>query len=242
MTVLDAKPIRRRSLHDELTDRLRDLIAEGEIAPGEKISEKALCDRFDVSRTPLREALKVLAKEGLVTLTLHRGATVTPITRDDLAEAFPIMGALEALAGELACARATKAEVNRIAQLHARMRAHYEARERPEYFRLNQEIHGAIAAAARNPTLDQMQKSLSGRVRRARYLANVTQERWDQAMDEHDEILEALQARDAERLARLLKQHLEHKMQAVTAALEAEERAAEKRAAKARVARARRAV
>lgn len=240
MNAFDAKPIRRRSLHDELTDRLRDLIAEGEIAPGEKISEKALCDRFDVSRTPLREALKVLAKEGLVTLTLHRGATVTPITRDDLAEAFPIMGALEALAGELACKRATTAEIARVAALHRRMRQHYDARERPEYFRLNQEIHAAIAAAARNPTLDLMQRGLSGRVRRARYLANVTQDRWDQAMAEHDEILEALEARDAERMAVLMKQHLEHKLQAVTAALEEEERANEKSVAKVRVGRARR--
>ena len=96
-------PIKRQSLHDELTSRLRHLIIEGDLPPGEKLSEKDLCAQFDVSRTPLRESLKVLATEGLVQLTPNRGASVSPLTISDLEEAFPIMGALEAVSGELAC-------------------------------------------------------------------------------------------------------------------------------------------
>ncbi|MEL7544592.1 MAG: GntR family transcriptional regulator, partial [Pseudomonadota bacterium] len=94
-----AGQIVRRSLHDELIERMRALITDGSLTPGEKVPEKALCAQFGVSRTPLREALKVLAHEGLVELIPNRGATVARLTVEDLDEVFPIMGALEALAG-----------------------------------------------------------------------------------------------------------------------------------------------
>jgi DNA-binding GntR family transcriptional regulator len=97
--------ILRRSLHDELATRLRDMIVNGELKPAQKIPEAELCERFGVSRTPMREALKVLAAEGLINLLPNRGAVVAKITQQEIDELFPIMGALEALAGELACAR-----------------------------------------------------------------------------------------------------------------------------------------
>lgn len=113
-TVLGA-PIERRPLHEELADQLRRLIIEGDLRPGEKISEKLLCDQFAVSRTPLREALKILMTEGLVLLTPNRGASVTELTIDDLEELFPIIGALEALSGELACQSITDEEIELLA-------------------------------------------------------------------------------------------------------------------------------
>src|ERR1700754_2536173 len=94
--------IERRSLHAELVERVRALITVGELANGQKIPERALCQRFGVSRTPLREALKVLASEGVVTLRPNRGAVVNGLTAQELMHVFPVMGALEALAGELA--------------------------------------------------------------------------------------------------------------------------------------------
>ncbi len=220
VTLEGPTPIQRRSLHAELADRLREMIVQGELEPGAKIPERELCEAFNVSRTPLREALKVLASEGFVILTPNRGAAVSKLTRADIEEAFPVIGALEALAGELACANATDDEIAHIARLHARMAAHHAAGERAPYFRLNEQIHDAIAAAARNPTLRQMQMSLANRVRRARYFANISQARWDQAMAEHEEINAALKARDGKRLAEILKRHLEHKLAAVSAALE----------------------
>lgn len=220
MAALDATGrIERRSLHEQLIDRLRSMLVEGDIAPGEKIAEKALCAAFDVSRTPLREALKVLAREGLVILTPNRGATAAPLTRADLDEVFPVMGALEALAGELAAARATDAEIAGIENAHQAMRRHFETGDRPPYFAANQQIHDAIVKAARNPTLVEMQKTLSGRIRRARYAANIAPDRWAEAMEEHEEILAALKARDGARLSAILKLHLEHKLTAVSAAL-----------------------
>lgn len=214
--------IPRRSLHDELVERLRRQIVEGDLAPGDKISEKELCETYDVSRTPLREALKVLAREGLVVLTPHRGAHVSLLTAADLEEAFPVIGALEALAGELACARATGDEIEAIARLHVKMAAAHEKRDRRAYFRLNQRIHEAMAAAARNPTLDTMREMLNGRVSRARYYANISTPRWDQAMKEHDAILTALQARDGPALGRILKEHLAHKLETLRDVIEAE--------------------
>jgi DNA-binding GntR family transcriptional regulator len=214
--------IPRRSLHDELVDRLRRQIVEGGLAPGDKISEKDLCETYGVSRTPLREALKVLAREGLVVLTPNRGAHVSMLTVADLEEAFPVIGALEALAGELACARATDAEIAAIARLHEKMAAAYRRGDRQGYFRLNQQIHEAMAEAARNPTLNQMRATLDGRVSRARYYANISAARWAQAMDEHEEILAALTARDAGKLGLALKSHLRHKLETLRAVIQRE--------------------
>src|SRR5437867_7965481 len=116
-----AEPITRRSLHNELVERLRDMIGTGALTSGEKIQEMALCRRFGVSRTPLREALKVLASEGIVTLQPHRGATVASLSAPELEEVFPVMGALESLAGEIACRRITDQEIAEIAALHRTM-------------------------------------------------------------------------------------------------------------------------
>lgn len=215
----DSAPIARASLHHELVDRLRDLIVEGELAPGARVSERLLCARFAVSRTPLREALKVLASEGLLELLPNRGATVARLTVADVEDMFPVMGALEALAGELACARITDPEIAEIRALHYQMALHHARGELPEYFRLNQGIHELILDGAHNPTLSRLYRSLAGRIRRARYLANMSKARWDRAAKEHEAILAALSARDGARLARILKQHLENKCETVKESL-----------------------
>lgn len=213
-------PIARRTLHVELAERLRRLVLDGYLAPGERINEQELADRFAVSRTPVREALKVLAAEGLITITPHRGATVTALSEAELADAFPVMGALEALAGELAAKRATDAEIEAIAHLHTRMLEYYRRRDLANYFKANQAIHEAILSAARNETLSHHSGQLAGRVRLARYRANMSEERWAQAVAEHEDILAALMARKPSVLARILKTHLDNKLATVRQALE----------------------
>ena len=217
-----ATPIRRVSLHDELVGHLRDLIVEGALSPGSRVQERELCLRFGVSRTPLREALKVLASEGLLELLPNRGAQVARLTLADIEEMFPVMGAFEALAGELACARIAGEEIAEIRALHYQMVLHHARRELPEYFRLNQRIHERILEIAGNATLSRLYAGLAGRVRRARYVANMTQARWDQAVEEHEAILEALAARDGPRLAKILKAHLANKCETVKESLLAE--------------------
>lgn len=213
------EPIVRRTLHNELLDRLRQMIIDGDMVPGEKVPEKDLCERFGVSRTPLREALKVLASEGLVTLTPNRGAMIAELTFEDLEEAFPVMGALEALSGEMACANITDPEIAEIRNLNREMIAHYESRNLRAYFRANQRIHELILAAARNQTLSTLYRSLEGRIRQARFLANMSEARWAQAVQEHQGMIEALAARDGARLGSILKIHLANKFETVKEAL-----------------------
>lgn len=215
-----SEPIVRRTLHDELLERLRVMIIDGDLVPGEKVPEKSLCERFAVSRTPLREALKVLANDGLVTLTPNRGATIADLSLEDLKEAFPVIAALEALAGEMACANITDAEITKIKQLHKKMIGYYETRALKPYFQINQQIHEMILAAARNQTLSSLYKSLEGRVRQARYLANMSTSRWTEAVQEHERMIVALEARDGEKLAGILKSHLANKFETVNDALQ----------------------
>lgn len=212
-------PIARTALHDEVVRRLRDLIAEGTLMPGARIPERALCQRYAISRTPLREALKILASEGLVDLQHNRGATVSRLTPRAVDDMFQVMEVLEGLAGELACARIEDADIVAIEALHKQMRAHHAQQALPDYFRVNQRIHERIVEAAANPVLSNAYRGLSLRIRRARYFANLSQERWDQAVEEHGQILAALKARDGKRLGRLLKEHLQHKAQVLRAVL-----------------------
>jgi DNA-binding GntR family transcriptional regulator len=207
--------IARTSLHEETVSRLRVMVTEGELLPGARIPERDLCERFGISRTPLREALKVLASEGLVELLPHRGARVTTLSADALREVFEVVGALEALAGELACSRIDEAGLARIGLLHDVMAGHRQRGDLAGYFACNEAIHEAIVAAAGNPQLGEVYHLLSRRARRARYLANLTPERWEQAMAEHEELLAALRARDGARCAALLREHIEHKLTTV---------------------------
>lgn len=223
MSALDGvRSIARPSLHEELVARLQDMIVEGSLAPGEKVPERELCERFGVSRTPMREALKVLAAEGLLVLEPNRGARVRTVTLAELEEAFPLMGAFEALAGELACRHVTEAQLARVREAHARMLDCHAARDLQGYFRHNQRIHELIMVASGNALLGTMYRSLAVRVRRARYLANMDEARWQAAVDEHERMLEALEARDGAGLAAILKAHLANKFATVRDWLESE--------------------
>lgn len=215
MSFTVADSIQRRTLHDELTERLKVLIFEGHLLPGQKISERELCERFGVSKTPLREALKVLASEGIVTLRPNRGAVVSTLTVQELDELFPVIGALEALAGEIACSHITDAELAEIRKRHDSMVGHWKRRNLPRYFERNREIHEAILDATKNETLKSTYRGLSGRVLRARYIANMSPERWAQAVAEHEEIIDALSKRDGRRLSEILKAHLNNKLETI---------------------------
>lgn len=215
--------IQRRPLHDEIIEKLRDMIGEGEIEPGARVPEKLLCMRFGVSHTPLREALKVLASEGLINLFPNRGAVIATLELSELEEIFPVMGHLEGLTGELACANITDDEVAEIRALHYQRVVFFRRGDRPEYFRINQQTHNLILTAARNKALADIPRTLAGRIRRARYVANMTQGRWAKAVEEHEEILAALSNRDGSRLAALLKRHLVNKFEAVKEGLRAAE-------------------
>lgn len=214
-TTIDSHSIERKSLHHELVERLRPLIVESHLAPGSKVPEKALCERFNVSRTPMREALKVLAVEGLVRLEPNRGAWVTEITIDEVNEVFPVLAVLDALSGELACQFITEDEIQKVRKLHEDMVQSYRDRDLGAYFITNQEIHSAILLAARNPSLFNFCQALSARMQRARYVANISEERWSEAVEEHERIITALEARDGKGLSSILAEHMKNKQDSV---------------------------
>lgn len=210
-----------QSLHDELLVALRDHIVEGNLADGARIPERLLCQQFGISRTPLREALKVLASEGLIDLLPNRGARVRPLRPQDICELFDVMGGLEALAGRLACENATDDEINKVERLHYEMYGFYLRRDLHEYFRCNQEIHKTIVTAAKNATLSATYESFASRVRRVRYSANLDshRDRWGEAMREHEAILDALRRRAGSELSDILFFHLRNKRVAALAYL-----------------------
>lgn len=213
--------IHRPTLHEELVERLRNLIVEDTLKPGDKVPEKDLCEAFGVSRTPLREALKVLASEGLVVLKANRGARVAKVTREELEKTFPIIAVLEELAGEQACRNLSDAEIEKIEKRHDAMIKAYLAKDRKAYFQANQDIHNALIEGARNDILEVHHRLLACRVRRARFMANLSDDRWAQAIQEHEQMMEKLRNRDSEGLGQLMKLHMMNKYAAHIRALEA---------------------
>jgi DNA-binding GntR family transcriptional regulator len=218
-TSQEPTPIIRRPLHEEAADRIRDLIVQGQLGAGTRLNERLLTAQLGLSRTPLREAFKVLATEGLVELLPNRGAIVSQMDPDRLSETLAVMGALEALAGELCCRNATDAQVNEIRALHYEMLAYHARGDLAGYFKFNQAIHLKIVKYSGNAVLYNTYRQLNANVRRARYMANLSRERWDAAVREHNEILAALGGRDIDRLKALLSDHLAQKLSSVLVGL-----------------------
>lgn len=210
--------ILQRNLYREVADRIGELIEHGELAPGERISEKQLCERFGVSRTPLREALKVLATEGLIELLPNRGARVVRLTFKKVKDTYDLMAALEGLSGELACQHISDAEIAAIRALHDEMLEHYRNRDLATYFAVNQQIHESILAASRNEVLQEMYSNLSQRVKRVRYSKKMTQKFWSQAVQDHENMMAALEQRNSKQLGQILRDHLCNKLEVATLA------------------------
>ena len=202
-----------------LARRLRDLITEGDLAPGARLNERALCERLGVSRTPLREAFRLLAADGLVTLAPNRGAIVTELSLRDVRESFDVMSGLEALSGELACRHVTDAEIAEIKALTFEMLACHARGDLPGYYRRNREIHDRINRAARNGVLTQVYTTLNLRIQNLRFRSNFDDDKWAKAAREHERMMAELEARNGPALAALLREHLRAKGEAVLDAI-----------------------
>jgi len=211
--------VARDTLQQRVAARLRQLLTEGAIAPGSKLNERVLCERLGVSRTPLREAVRLLAAEGLVTLDPGRGAFAASLSPDDVGHAFDVIGALEGLAGELAAAAITEAELAELRALQFEMQASYERRDLSAYYRLNARVHELINAAARNPILEATWRQLNARLHALRFRSNQDEHKWARAVQEHAAMVQALQARDGSKIRQLLVEHLQRKRDAVLAQL-----------------------
>jgi DNA-binding GntR family transcriptional regulator len=207
--------VERQRLHDTVVDHIRRFIVEGVLEPGKKLNERELCETLGISRTPLREALKVLAAEGLIDIWPNRGASVSKMSEAELRETFELMSGLEAFSGELACERITPAEIAEIKALHYAMLACRAQNDLAGYYSRNQAIHDKINEAARNSALRQMYIAVNRRLQALRFRSNFQIPKWDRAIHDHDEMLKALDDRDGKRLSAILRQHLLDKRDAV---------------------------
>ncbi|MBD3678544.1 MAG: GntR family transcriptional regulator [Rhodobacteraceae bacterium] len=201
--------ISRVPLHEQVADEIRHMIVSGELVPGEKIRVSELAEDLDVSLTPLREALKILDKDGLVELMTNRGARVSDISVESTRSLFEVISRLEALAAELAASRITEHEMASLEDLHAQMRERHEAGDLPTYFDLNRRIHDLVVAAAKNPDLARVRTSLAFHVERARFLSVATEGHREKSMQDHDRLMVALRARDAAAAHDVWREHLE---------------------------------
>ena len=196
---------------------MRELINDGELEPRARVNESELTERFGISRTPLREAIKILATEGLLELLPNRGARVASISRNELEEMIEIIAGLEATACDLACRMITDEEIAEIEAKHREMVAAWQGRDEANYFRLNREIHEAIMGASRNTKLRSLYVGLTGRIQRSRYSAHQTEAQWAKAVEEHEQMIALLRARDSEGLASLMRLHIRSKKPVIAA-------------------------
>ncbi|MFO1324316.1 MAG: GntR family transcriptional regulator [Burkholderiales bacterium] len=211
----DARRAASVTLPATLCERLHQMITEGELAPGAWLNERLLCDKLGVSRTPLREAFRLLASDGLVQLHPNRGAQVVALSPDDVRDIFELMGALEALSGELACARITDDEIVAIKALTFQMLACHARRDLHAYYQFNRTIHDRINRAARNAPLAQVYATQNRRIQNLRFRSNFDDHKWARAAREHEQMVAALEARDGPALAAILRNHLREKGAAV---------------------------
>ena len=218
--------IPRTALHEQVANRLRQMLVEGSIAPGAKLNERELSEVLNVSRTPLREAIKMLAAEGLVELLPNRGAIAVELSEADVLNTFEVMAGLESQSGELATQRITEAELAEIKAMHFEMMAAYTRRDLSNYYRLNALIHQAINAAAKNPVLSTTYAQVNARLQALRFRSNQDEDKWKNAVREHEQMIAALSARDAQAMRAVLLAHLYNKRDVVISQLREKTQAA----------------
>jgi DNA-binding GntR family transcriptional regulator len=215
--MVDPTPLRPASLHEEVAARLRTMVFERQLQPGQWIDELALANDWQISRTPLREALKVLASEGLVTLVPRQGCRVTELSEDDADELFPVMALLEGRCAYEAVRKATPADLKQLRRLHEVLEKHAATRNIDGYYRANHDFHTRVQAIADNRWLDRATNDL----RRFLRLLRGRQLNWpgriEDSINEHRVLIAAIEQRDAARAERVMHDHLMAQLAALKA-------------------------
>jgi len=205
-----------RALYEEVAESLRQRIFSRELSPGSWIDELKIAQAYGISRTPLREALKVLATEGLVTMKLRRGAYVTEVSERDLAEVYHLMSLLESDAAMLAAKRASPAELAELKSLHGELEtaAAPGAQDRERFFRINEQFHMRLLEVAGNRWCIQMVTDLRKIMKLNRHNSLQKAGRIDDSLHEHRAIMEALESRDGVRTRSRMQKHFSNGLQA----------------------------
>ena len=210
---MPAKPkLAPRALYQDVAERLREQIFSRELEPGSWIDEQKVATAYGISRTPLREALKVLAVEGLVTMKVRRGAYVTETSADDVAQVYHLLALLESdAAGEVA-RYASDAQLEQLRTLHERLER--QVRQRDAFFAANEQFHQHLLAVAGNRWRQQIVADLRKVMKLNRHHSLLKQGRLADSLSEHRLIMKALEARDAKAATALMRGHFESGLEA----------------------------
>lgn len=200
--------LERKSLAERVADELRDLVLLEKLAPGDNIPERETAEALGVSRTPLRESLRILATEGLVDIEPNRPPKVADPSIAELGSLLEVQGVLEALAGELACRHADDIAIDKIADIEATMRATSDTLDPLEFFQLDMTFHSLIVAASENEPLIHTHQHYNSRLWRARFISSRQRVNRPGTLAQHEKIVLTLKSRDAEACAQALKDHL----------------------------------
>ena len=220
MTVIEQP--NSQNLHEAIFQKLRLLLVEGKIAPGSKLNERELAESLHVSRTPIREAIRRLAADGLVELITNRGAIALQLSLEDVIHTFDVIADLEGFSGELAANNITNTALSELEALQYEMMASYARRDLSSYYKLNLRIHHLINQAANNPVLTQLFSQVNARIEALRFRSNQDGVKWEKAVEEHQEMLDALKTRDSVRMRKIMIQHVRNTRDVVVQLLKAE--------------------
>ncbi len=211
-----------QNLHETTFQKLRSLLVEGVISPGSKLNERELAEQLNVSRTPIREAIRRLAADGLVELIANRGAIAVQLTREDVIHTFDVIANLEGYSGELAAQNISDEALSELEAMHYEMMASYARRDLSSYYKLNLKIHNAINQAAANPVLSQLFAQVNARIEALRFRSNQDGLKWEKAVKEHQEMIDALKARDSARMRQVMMNHVMNKRDVVVQLIDTE--------------------
>jgi DNA-binding GntR family transcriptional regulator len=209
------KAIKKKTLHEEIANNLREMIMSGELKEGDKIKEDELCNLMGISKTPLREALRVLSVEGLIRLVANRGAFVSTPTFEEIKEMFDVMSVLEGVCAHAAAEKMSDSDFLSLEKLHKKLEGCFERRNQKEYIRHNNAYHSFLQELAGNSTLNLIINGLRQKILMYRFQSLNLPERFDQSIQEHRDLLEAFRYRNPEKAEGLMRFHLKMQCKAL---------------------------
>ncbi len=204
-----------KALHERIADNIKEMIIAGKLKEGDKIRDGELCDAMDISRTPLREALRVLSAQGFITLIPHRGAYVAAPTFEEIREMFAVMGVLEGLCAHEAAQRMTDDEFSRLEKLHDRLEETFKSGDPKRYVHDNNIFHTFVQNLAGNEILNRITSELRQRILLHRRQSLNMPDRMKRSIQEHRKLLEAFRKRNPRKAETLMRNHLNKQFKAL---------------------------
>jgi len=196
------------TLAEQIASQLRRDILRGKLPPGASVKERDNATAMGVSRTPLREAIRILSKEGLIELRTARSPIVSSPSVKQISDEVEVLLSVEILSGELACGRATDAEIDGLEKIVDRMAEEFDTADPIDMFEIDMSFHSALAKASHNDALAEIHRTFLARLWRARFLAAVQRRNRERVIDHHSMIVDAMRARDAKQIRKTIQLHL----------------------------------